>query len=66
MRPVILFLFLAAVILLNSLRDTNKGNYILLLVAVFVGLVTALAIDFKCLVHIFVNITTEEGSFDDS
>lgn len=58
MRPVILFLFLAAVILLNSLRDTNKGNYILLLVAVFVGLVTALAIDFKCLVHIFVNITT--------
>ena len=59
LRPLALFAYLFAVIGLNMVfRDANKDNHILLLVAIFVGLVTAVSIEFKHLVHIFVNITT--------
>lgn len=63
MQPVALLLYLTSVILLNMLRDVNKGNYILLFVAIFVGFVTAMTINFKHLVHVFVNIVVFLAGF---
>ncbi len=58
LRPVVLFIYLSAIIGLNLFRDTDKDNHILLFVAIFLGLVTAISIEFKHLIHIFLNITT--------